>query len=145
MAASANTTGTMPPISNRIGQPYCGTSAAAAKPASAPPSGTRPTAMIASVARRLRGAEFGIDGDEVRNDAADAEAGDEAQPEQLGEIGRIGGDEGEDAEQQVGEDQRGLAAVAVADQPKICEPNSTPILLALSTRPSVLAARCAIP
>ncbi len=60
MAASANTTGTMPPISNRICQPYCGTSAAAAKPASAPPSGTRPTAMIASVARRLRGADSAL-------------------------------------------------------------------------------------
>ena len=33
----------------------------------------------------------------------------------MGEIGRIGGDEGEDAEQQIAQDQRGLAAVAVAD------------------------------
>ena len=115
IAAIAKTMGTMPPMWNRICQPYCGTNAALAKPGSAPPIGTRPTAMMASVARRLRGAEFGVDGDDIRNDAADAEAGDEAQPEQFGEIGRIGGDEGEDAEQQIRADQRRLAAVAVAD------------------------------
>ena len=68
----------------------------------------------AQIARR----RFGVDGDEVRDDAADAEPGDEAQRGQFGEIGRIGGDEGEDAEQEVGEDQRGLAAVAVADPAK---------------------------
>ena len=43
------------------------------------------------------------------------EPGDKAQQRHFGEIGRIGGPEGEHAEQQVGGDQRGLAAIAVAD------------------------------
>ncbi len=65
----------------------------------------------ASVARR----RLGIDRDDVGNDAANAETGDEAQFRQFGEIGRVGGNEGKDAEQEVGGDQRGLAAVAITD------------------------------
>src|SRR6185437_8406169 len=60
--------------------------------------------------RRLR-----VDGDDVRNDAADAEARKQAQPEHLVEVRRIGGADGENAEHEVGGDQRRLAAVAVAD------------------------------
>ncbi len=55
--------------------------------------------MIANVARKWRGAEFGIDGDEVRNDAADAEPGEETQPGELGQIGGIGRRVSESAEQ----------------------------------------------
>ncbi len=57
MAASAITIGTMPPIRNKIGQPYCGTRNALTAPPSAPPSGTQPTATIGNVARMLRGAD----------------------------------------------------------------------------------------
>src|SRR5208282_6283811 len=46
---------------------------------------------------------------------ADAEPGDQAQPGQFSEIGRPGGDEREYPEQQIAEDKRRLAAVAVAD------------------------------
>ena len=53
----------------------------------APPSGTKPTAMMASVARRRRGATFGVDGDHVGDDAADAETGEQPQPEHLVEVG----------------------------------------------------------
>ena len=65
----------------------------------------------AQIARR----QLGADRHQIRNDAADAEAGDQPQPEELRQVGRISGDEGEDAEQKVGADQRRLAAVAVAD------------------------------
>ena len=60
MAAMAMRIGTMPPIRNRICQPYCGTNAAVTKPGMAPPSGTQPTAMMASVARSLRGADSAL-------------------------------------------------------------------------------------
>ena len=59
---------------------------------------------------------FGVDRNEVGNDAADAEAGEKPQPEQLRQIGRIGGRKRQHAEQKVGDDQRRLAAVAVADK-----------------------------
>ena len=60
IAASATTIGTMPPTSNRIGQPKCGMSAAAAKPAAVPPTGTPLMATIASVARSDRGANSAL-------------------------------------------------------------------------------------
>ena len=69
---------------------------------------------------RKRGAQFarrgfGIDGDDIGNNAADAKARQQAQPEHLVEIGRIGRGQREDAKQQVRPNQRRLAAVAVAD------------------------------
>ena len=57
IAAAATTSGTTPPIVNRIGQPYCGTRKAATSPGMAPPIGTQPTAMMASNARIRRGAD----------------------------------------------------------------------------------------
>jgi hypothetical protein len=57
---------------------------------------------------------FGVDGDHVGNDTADAEPRQQPQPEHLLEIGRIGGGKGEHAEPQVRTDQRGLAAIPVA-------------------------------
>ena len=60
IAAMAMTIGPMPPIRNRICQPYCGTRVAATNPGIAPPSGTQPTAMMASVARSLRGADSAL-------------------------------------------------------------------------------------
>ena len=71
--------------------------------------------MIAKVARKWRGAEFGIDGDEVGNDAADTEPGEKPQPGQLRQIGGIGGRVSERAEQDVRQNECGLAAVTVAD------------------------------
>jgi hypothetical protein len=53
----ATTIGAMPPIKNRICQPYRGTKVAATNPGIAPPTGTQPTATSANVARRLRGAD----------------------------------------------------------------------------------------
>ena len=50
----------MPPIWKMIGQPCVGTKVAATKPGMAPPSGTQPTAMMASVARRWRGADSAL-------------------------------------------------------------------------------------
>jgi len=41
---------------------------------------------------------FGIDGHDVGNDAADAETGQQPQPEHLLEIARVGGGEGEYSE-----------------------------------------------
>ena len=65
----------------------------------------------AQMARR----RFGVDRHHVGDHAADAEPGDGAQPEQLREVRRISGPVGEDAEQDIAQDQCGLAAVAVAD------------------------------
>ncbi len=65
----------------------------------------------AQVVRR----RFDVDRDHVGDDSADADAGEQAQPEHLVEIRRIGGDQGEQAEQQVGAGQRYLAAGPVAD------------------------------
>ena len=45
------------------------------------------TAMMASVARLLRRGGFGIDRDNVGNDAADAEAGNQTEPGHFGQIG----------------------------------------------------------
>ena len=58
---------------------------------------------------------FGIDCDHVGDDTADAQAGKQAQPEKLLKVGRIGRGQGEYAKQQIRGNQRGLAAVAVAD------------------------------
>jgi len=60
IAAMAMMIGTMPPIRNRICQPYCGTKTAVTNPGMAPPSGTQPTPIIASVARNLRGADSAL-------------------------------------------------------------------------------------
>ena len=60
IAATAITIGAMPPIMNRIGQPYFGTNTAVTIPGMAPPIGTQPTAMIASVARSWRGADSAL-------------------------------------------------------------------------------------
>ena len=60
---------------------------------------------------------FGVDRNKVGNNAADSEAGEEAQPEQLRQVGRIGRRKSQDAEQHVGDDQRRLTAIAVADEP----------------------------
>ena len=65
----------------------------------------------AQIARR----RLGADRHQIWNDAADAEAGNQPQPEELRKVGRISGDEREDAEQKVGADQSRLAAVAVPD------------------------------
>ena len=90
-AAMAMTIGTMPPIRNRICQPYCGTSAAVTKPGMAPPIGTHPTAIIASGrAQFARRGTFGVDGDDIRDNTADTQARQQTQPEHLIEIGRIG-------------------------------------------------------
>ena len=113
--STASTIGTMPPMVNRICQPCVGTKVAATTPGMAPPSrhktDTDQRERRAVFARR----GFGIDRDNVRNDAADAEAGKQAQPEQLLKVGRVGGGEGKYAKQQVRGDQRDFAAVAVAD------------------------------
>ena len=58
---------------------------------------------------------LGIDGNDVGNDAADADPGQQAQPEHLLEIGGIGRGKREDAKPQVRADEGGLAAIAVAD------------------------------
>jgi hypothetical protein len=96
------TIGTTPPIMNRIGQPYCGTKNMLTTPASA----------------QLPRRRFGAYRHQIRNHAADADAGKKPQPEQLRQVARIGGGDGEHTEQQVGADQRGLAAIAVADPAK---------------------------
>ena len=54
---SARTIGTMPPMVNKICQPCVGTKVAAMTPGMAPPTGTNPTAIEASVRRYLRGAD----------------------------------------------------------------------------------------
>ena len=58
---------------------------------------------------------FGADRHHIGNDAADAQTGDQPQPKELRQIDRISGREGEYAKQQVGGDQSGLAAIAIAD------------------------------
>jgi len=63
---------------------------------------------------------FGIQGHDVGDNAADAKACKQAQPEHLIEICRIGRRQGENAEEQVRPDQRRLAAVAVTDPTKQC-------------------------
>ena len=74
MAASANKTGTTPPILNRIGQPCCGTNAARGEAGNRAAERNQADGddrqRRAQVARR----GFGIDGHDVRDDAADARA-----------------------------------------------------------------------
>src|SRR5262249_29477420 len=111
IAASATTIGTIPPISKRIGQPKCGMSAAAPKPAPVPPTGTPTMAMIASVASSDRGADSAL----IATTLGMSPPIPRPQPEQLRQVGRVGGGEGEDAEQDTGPDQGRLAAITVAD------------------------------
>ena len=95
------TIGTMPPIRNRICQPCVGT-----KRRGDEARNGAADRHAADRDDRQRGAQlarrgFGVDGDDVRDDAADAEARQQTQPEHLVEIGRIGRRKREDAEQQV--------------------------------------------
>jgi hypothetical protein len=61
---------------------------------------------------------FGVDGNDVGNNAADADAGDQAQPEHLRDVAGVGCNPGEYTKQQQRADERGLAAVAVTDPAK---------------------------
>ncbi len=61
---------------------------------------------------------FGIDGDDVRNDPTDADAGQQPQPEHLIEIAYIGSGKGKYPEPQVRTNQCGLAAITVAHPSK---------------------------
>src|SRR5204863_1327000 len=68
----------------------------------------------AEAARRV----FGVERDQVGEQAAEADAGDEAQVEKLPERSGPAGEQGERAEDQAGADDGDLAAVAVADVPE---------------------------
>ena len=58
---------------------------------------------------------LGIDGNDVGNDAADANSRQQPQPKHLLQVARIGCGEREHPEQQVRSHQRGFASIAVAD------------------------------
>src|SRR5215216_4465175 len=80
----------------------------------APPIGTQPTAMMASVARKWRGADSALIATNIGDDAADAKPGEQPEPEHLLEGARVGGRQRENAKQQVRADQRRFATVTIA-------------------------------
>ena len=142
-AARAMRIGTMPLNENRIRDPYCGTNTAVTKPGMAPPSGTQPTAMIASVARSLRGAYFArCMATSLEMTPLIIQARQEPQRQHLIEISRVCGCECNDAEQQASTrtaqpyDHSGRRPIRT-----VPEPNRMPIRLALNTRAEPLLAK----
>src|SRR5215467_32608 len=118
IAASANTTGATPPDIKQhlpaVPRHQRRAGEAGERAADRHHAGRDDGERGAPVARR----RFGVNGYHTGNNSADVETGEEAQPRQFGEIGRIGSGEGEHAEQKICEDQGRLAAVTIADPTK---------------------------